>query len=364
MKKWIMALALVAGMAACKNKAKDETPDKDAEASQTPQASGMVRAPAGGFNPQFVASEAVTTGTVPDAIPITGKLAFNEEHLHLASARVAGRLNKILVFEGAKVSAGQALAELYSPDYVSAENEFLLSLSTVNTFEKSEDEELVKDARDTRASAINRLKMLGAAQQDIDKLAKSGSASMYLIIRAPISGTVIKREVDPGAYLDEGDDFMTIADVSKLWFYGNIYEQDYSRIKLGQELELKAEALPGKTFKGIVSYIAPSIDPDTHTLPIRCDVPNPTGELRPEIFVTARLALGTRQAVIVPRSAVIHVQDDSFIIVDKGNGLYQRVMVEAADLDEDRAAVFSGLQGNERVVIKGTTLINNLIGNQ
>ena len=81
---------------------------------------------------------------------------------------------------------------------MSAENEFLLSLSTVNTFEKSEDEELVKDARDTRASAINRLKMLGAAQQDIDELAKSGSASMYLIIRAPISGTVIKREVDPG----------------------------------------------------------------------------------------------------------------------------------------------------------------------
>ena len=113
---------------------------------------------------------------------------------------------------------------------------------------------------------------------------------------------------------------MTIADVSKLWFYGNIYQQDYSRIKLGQELELKAEALPGKTFKGIVSYIAPSINPDTHTLPIRCDVPNPTGELRPEISVTARLALGTRQAVIVPRSAVIHVQDDSFIIVDKATG--------------------------------------------
>jgi Cu(I)/Ag(I) efflux system membrane fusion protein len=167
--------------------------------------------------------------------------------------------------------------------------------------------------------------------------------------------------MDPGAFLNVGDNLMSIVDTSVLWFIGNIFEQDYSKIKLGQELQLQSAALPGKKFIGRVSFIAPTIDPVTHALFIRCDIPNMAGDLRPELFVTANLSIGRRNAVIIPKTALIHIKDDSYVIRDEGNGVYRRIAVTAMNLYDERVAVFSGLSGTERVVSKGAVLVNEMI---
>ena len=231
----------------------------------------------------------------------------------------------------------------------------------MRTFQEAGNVELLSDARATEQSAMNKLHVLGASDEDIEQLNKSGVTSPHLIIRAPLSGVVAKRNMDPGAFLNTGDNLMSIVDTATVWFYGNIYEQDYSRIKLGQELVLQSAALPGKKFFGRVSFIAPSIDPVTHALSLRCDVQNPFGELRPEIFVTASLSVGTIKAAIVPKNALVHMEDESYVIVDLGNGLYRRVAVTAGTLDDGRVALFTGLNGNERVVDKGAVLINDMI---
>jgi membrane fusion protein, copper/silver efflux system len=335
--------------------------DKETANQSRGTADEIVNAPAGGFNPQYVHSEQVSIGTVPELIPVSGKLAFDAERSHLASARVSGRLDEILVFEGARVIKGQPLAKLYSPDYISSQNEYLLARNTVRTFQEAGNADLLNDAEATEQSAINKLHVLGASDEDIEQLAKAGVSSPHLIIRAPLSGVVSKRNMDAGAFLNVGDSLMSIVDTSILWFYGNVYEQDYSKVRLGQELQLKSAALPGKKFKGHVSFIAPSIDPVTHALSVRCDIPNPAGDLRPELFVTANLIVSARKAVIVPNSVLLHIKDENYVITDAGNGLYRRIAVTANNLEDGRVAVFSGLTGTDRVVSKGAVLVNDMI---
>ena len=125
---------------------------------------------------------------------------------------------------------------------------------------------------------------------------------------------------------------------------------------------MQSDALPGRHFTGRLSYISPALDPATHALSVRCEIPNPDGALRPELFVTARLRLGELSAVIVPKSALIHIKKSNYLIVDRGHGLYQRLLVKANPFNESEAAVSSGLKGDENVVVEGAALINEMIG--
>ncbi|MFI5303451.1 MAG: efflux RND transporter periplasmic adaptor subunit [Nitrospiria bacterium] len=326
------------------------------------QVFGTVQAPPGGFDPKYIRSALVTKGVAPNFIPITGKLAFNAERTNVASARVAGRINKILVFEGHPVEKGQPLAELFSPDFISAEKEYLLSLNTLRTIKNTGKSDLIQDAQATLESSRNKLRILGASDDDVDQLEVAGVITPFFLIRTPITGIVIKRNMDAGSYLNLGDIFENISDTRNLWFLGNIYEQDYAKIKIGQTLQLQSEALPGRQFTGRLSYIFPSIDPVSHTLSIRCEISNLDGELRPEVFVTARLLLGDISAIIVPKTAVVHIKNSNFVIVDLGNGSYQRVSVNSISIRDGQEAVLSGLTGHEKVVIDGATLINEMIG--
>ncbi|MDE2584925.1 MAG: efflux RND transporter periplasmic adaptor subunit, partial [Betaproteobacteria bacterium] len=159
-------------------------------ATQAPaphQVNDTITAPAGGFDPAFVKVAQVELGLIPDMISISGKLAFDAEHLHLVSSRVAGRLDRILIFEGAKVAQGQPLAELYSPDWISAQNELLLARNTVRTFASANQKDLLEDARGTEESARNRMRVLGASDEDIARVEKSGVVATHLSLRAPIA---------------------------------------------------------------------------------------------------------------------------------------------------------------------------------
>lgn len=337
-------------------------PTETAKPAAAKKSTDVFVAPAGGFDPAFVKVAPVSQETVPDVIPLSGKLAFDAEHLHLVSSRVAGRLDRIVVFEGAKVAQGQPLAELYSPDWISAQKELLLARNTVRAFAGAGQKDLLEDAKATEESARNRMSVLGASDDDIARVENTGVVATHLALRSPIAGTITKRNMDPGAFLNVGDNFMTVSDTGHIWFVGNIYEQDYARVKLGQTLDLQAPALPGKVFHGTVNFIGTNIDPVTHTLPIRCTVANPDGSLRPELFVSAGLTAGTRQAIVVPKSAIVTIKQASYVILETAPGSYRRQPVTASPLADGRTAVLAGLKGNERLVVEGGTLINESMG--
>lgn len=317
----------------------------------------------GAFNPDFVRTTLPTEQTVADTIPVTGKLSLDKQQLRIASARVAGRLGRIFVFEGQSVKAGEALAEIYSPEYISAEHEFILAKGFRDTLAKDgPDAELRGDAEATYQSAANKLKVLGASAEDIAQLAKSGQVDEYLKVRAPISGVVTQRNVDPGGYLNIGDPLMSVANLDTLWLFVNTYDGDYPALKLGQQLSFQSSSLPGQVFSGQIAFIAPSIDPATHTLPIRCNVPNPQFLLRPEMFVKGVLKVGERSAWVVPKSAVIHIRDTDYVIVKDERGHYQRMAVQGHPLEPGQYAITGGLSQAVPIVTDGGLLINELVG--
>src|SRR3984957_10677344 len=167
--------------------------------AETAGASG----PSQSFSENFVKTALPVQERVADTIPITGKLALDKQQTRIAAARVAGRLGRIFVFEGQSVHVGDALAEIYSPEYISAENEFLLAKRFHDTLAADgADAELHNDADLTLRSAANRLKVLGASSADIDALGRRATIAEYLLVRAPISGVVMQRNVDPGGYLN------------------------------------------------------------------------------------------------------------------------------------------------------------------
>jgi len=318
-------------------------------------------APDNGFNADFVKTAAPAQQMVADTIPITGKLSLDKQQLRIASSRVAGRLGRIFVFEGQSVKAGEALAEIYSPDYISAEHEFILAKGFRDTLAKDpSDAELRDDAEATYQSAANKLKVLGASAEDVAALARTGQVDEYLKVRAPISGVVTQRNVDPGGYLNVGDPLMSLANLDTLWLFVNTYDSDYPSLKLGQELSFQSSSLPGQDFSGQIAFIAPSVDPATHTLPIRCNVPNPQFLLRPEMFVRGTLKVGQRSAWVVPKSAVIHIRDTDYVIVKDQAGHYTRVAVQGHPLEPDQYAITGGLAQPESIVTDGGLLVNEL----
>jgi len=336
-----------------------------APASAAPQAVASAGEPAKAdqaFNPDFVKTAVPTQQMVADTIPITGKLSLDKQQLRIASSRVAGRLGRIFVFEGQSVKAGEALAEIYSPDYISAEHEFILAKGFRDTLSKDGgDAELRGDAEATYQSAANKLKVLGASTEDVANLAKTGQVDEYLKVRAPISGVVTQRNVDPGGYLNVGDALMSLANLDTLWLFANTYDSDYPALKLGQTLSFQSSSLPGQSFTGQLAFIAPSIDPATHTLPIRCNVPNPQFLLRPEMFVRGFLQVGERSAWVVPKTAIIHIRDTDYVIVKGDDGHYKRMAVQGHPLETDQYAITGGLVQAVPIVTNGGLLVNELV---
>lgn len=297
-------------------------------------------------------------GSAPVYLSVPGRLAFNSERLKVISARAPGRVERIYAFDGALVTTGQALADYFSPDYVSAQTEFILASKMVAALQKNQVGGLYEDAQSTAEAAANHLRVLGASNEDITRLRKTGQATPTFPIRAPIDGVVIKRAVDPGAYLNTGDILATIADPKNLWFLGNVYEQDIGKIKVGDTFRLKVESYPDREFIAKANYVGAAIDPMTHALVVRCEIDNSDGLLKPEMFVSGTLEIGKTDAVVIPTSAVIQGRNIRYAIIKTGENSYSRRPIFGYALSPKEFAVTDGLEAHQNVLIKGATLLN------
>jgi Cu(I)/Ag(I) efflux system membrane fusion protein len=300
----------------------------------------------------------VKFGVVPTYLQVPGRLAFNGERLKVISARAPGRIERIYAFDGAIVKTGQALADYFSPDYVSAQTEFILSSKMVAALQKNQVSGLYQDAQSTAEAAANHLRVLGASNEDINRLRTTGQATPTFPIRAPIDGVVIKRAVDPGAYLNTGDILATIADPKNLWFLGNVYEQDVGKIKVGDTFRLKVESYPDREFIAKANYVGAAIDPITHALVVRCEIDNSDGLLKPEMFVSGTLEVGQTEAIVVPMSAVIQARNVRYAIIKTGDTTYSRRPIYGFAVNSKEFAVTQGLETGQLVVYKGATLLN------
>ena len=311
------------------------------------------------LNPDIYQFEKSTLQAVPQEIRVPGRLVFNAEKGKLLSARVPGRVERIYAFEGSPIGVGSPVIELYSPEFNSAQQEFLLTYQTVKILSESNSlTNLLADAKITREAALNRLRNLGFADSDIQVLEKTGKTSPNLLMRSPLKGVVVKRHVEPGAIVSSGEPLVFLADPKSLWFAGNIFEQDARLIERGQKMRIHLESYPDLEIIAKVNYVSPTVDSQSRGILIRADIDNQEGKLRPDMYANAKLQTGTTQAIVVPQTAIVRDKETLYAFVRTGPENYRRVMVKGFDFNGNRFAITEGIEPNIEILVRGAVLLN------
>lgn len=360
----ILSVGIVVGRISNVNRSvKIETSDKALKVEK----SGILelKLPGIKLNPDIYIFQTAEKVQVPVDIKVPGRLAFNAEKSKVLSARAPGRVERIYAFDGAEVNVGSPIVELYSPEFLSAQQEYLLSSKTAKVLETSKTmSDLLGDARITQQAAANRMRNLGAGDGDIKAIETTGKTQNNLVMRSPLKGVVVKRNVEPGSAVNSGDVIATLADPKQLWFLGNVFEQDLRLIKPGQKMVLHVEAYPDKEFVAYANYIAPTIDPQTRALLIRAEIENNDDLLRPDMYASAKLTTGMADAIVVPQTAVVRIREMRYVIIKVGDEAYRRLPVKGYDLNSKTFAITEGVEPGAHILAEGAVLLNDRFAKQ
>jgi len=300
----------------------------------------------------------VTRGPIGGAWRTVGRVAVDETRVRHINVKVAGFVERIFVdFVGRPVKKGEPLFALYSPELLSAQDEYLLALRTSRTLAQTG--LLARDGESLVESARRRLELWDIPSGEIDRLARSGRATKTLTLYSPISGVVTTKDVVQGMWLDVGAMPYEIVDLSQVWVLADVYETEIRWIRVGMPATLTLKAFPNRTFNGRVEFLDPLLNPDTRTVKVRLAFPNPTGELRPDMFGEVVLRGEGREALRIPVDAVIDSGTRSIVFVAMGDGKFQPREVKLGDTDREYVEVVSGLSAGERVVMRANFLVDS-----
>ncbi|MDB5047453.1 MAG: hypothetical protein JWO30_524 [Fibrobacteres bacterium] len=305
-----------------------------------------------------VRTELVERRDLRTEIRTSGKVKVDESKLTIVNARVMGYAEKLNVaVTGQKVAKGQALLELYSPDLVSTQEEYLQALryaKGMGGMEETGSRELVESSR-------RRLLNWGISAAEIKTLESLGHARNTLAIASPASGVVLEKMVVQGQNITPGMELYKIADLSKVWVVASIYQRDLAVARSGAEADVEMSYLPGKPFKGKVTFVSPVLDEQTKTAEVRIEVANtPSLDLKPEMFATVRIHSAIlRKVVAVPEQAIIRSGRRTIAIIATGGGYFEPREVKLGAAADDYVEVVEGLREGEKLVISSQFLIDS-----
>jgi Cu(I)/Ag(I) efflux system membrane fusion protein len=295
---------------------------------------------------------------LPGILETTGQVTFDDQRVSTIVSRVQGRIEDVRVSLWDSVARGQPIVKLYSPDFMTAEAEYLQAITTAKVSRGVAVDGNVDIAAALAAAAKRKLLLLGMEERDIEAL-REPSPSIWM--RAPISGTVVQNKALRGAAINPGDSLYELGTLDPIWITADLFEVDLARVQVGQQLEAVTTAFPDETFKGRIARVSPNVDPATHTLQIRCAVANPGLKLKPQMLARIKIVTRTGSELLVPQDALIFETDSYFAYVDVGNGrLDRRRVVIASWSERGSARVISGLAAGDRVVTGETLQINAL----
>jgi len=201
------------------------------------------------------------------------------------------------------------------------------------------------------------LSLLGAPPDSAEKVLAAKKIDPYVVIRAPRSGLVIDRQINPGELNDGTKPLFTLADLSQVWLFADVYEKDIEQVKKGQEAAVLVDSLPAHSFPAEIIWVGDSISPTTRTLPARANVDNPDFLLKPGMFARMKITCGKIPVLLVPQSAVVQQGDATLVYVDAGNGSFKERNVVVGINDASNIEIKEGLKPGERVVVQGATAL-------
>ncbi|HYL59957.1 MAG TPA: efflux RND transporter periplasmic adaptor subunit [Candidatus Acidoferrales bacterium] len=295
---------------------------------------------------------------LPGVLETSGQVTFDDRRVSTIVSRVQGRIEQTRVSLWDNVARGERIVALYSPDFMTAEAE-LLQAKTTDQLSASPGVGNNGDfAGAMVAAARKKLELLGMDGADIRSIAEPNPT---VWMRAPISGTVVENKAVRGAQVNPGDVLYSLGTLDDVWITGDIYEDDLSRVQVGQELEAVTTAFPDTVFKGTIARVSPNVDPNTHTLQIRCEVKNPGLRLKPQMLARVKIVTRPGQALVVPQDALVFETDAyyAFVEVSAGEIEHRRVAIGSWS-GQGYARVISGLRAGERVITGETLQVNAL----
>jgi Cu(I)/Ag(I) efflux system membrane fusion protein len=344
-----------------------------------------------------------------------GQIDYDETRLSVVAAWVGGRIDKLYVnFTGVTVNKGHALVYLYSPDLISTEKEYLLARANLFKVQKSNMKEAIANAQALVNSSRQRLLWWGLSESQIERIGQSGDVEDHITIYAPIGGTVIDKHAYEGMYVKEGEELFHIADLSRVWLYADIYEDeipflfqkregDYyecimhpeersdkpgtcpecgmelTRTNPSLKVEIATRAFPGEVFTGTISFTDPYLNPETRTVRVRVNIDNPDLKLKPGMFARARMLIPVGKTLAVPENAVLFSGKRRIVLVEEEKGRFRpqpvklgRLWLNDRNREEEELTklvfkrealryheVLAGLEEGEKVVTSGNFLLGS-----
>lgn len=301
-------------------------------------------------------------------IRTVGRVAYDERKIATVNTKIEGWIENLQVdYTGRYVKKGEVLAEIYSPDLVAAQQEYLNILKWARQREApvgTEDTSamirmLVQDAEAMRQAARQRLRFWDVTEAQIRKIEETGSPLRTLAIFSPMSGYVVQKSVVQGMKVQPGEKLFDLVDTSSLWVMSDIYEHEVALVRVGQKGEIMLDSLPGKVYVSSIEYISPLLAGETRTVTVRFSLENQGGDLKPQMFanVALKIDLGTR--LVVPEDAVINTGARQLVYVDKGDGYFEPREVGVGVKAEGMAEILNGLQAGEKVASAAAFLIDS-----
>ena len=390
----ISSLLVAAVCVGCGRKSVETQSNTSSTQTSTTTTAAPASAQSSGIEVEIVEPQAIA-----GSIAATGKVLVMEDRTASIGPVHEGRIVNLYAGQGSVVRKGQRLADLESADIDEAEAEYLKALAdyenatrtaaaeikfaqatydrTKMLYEKTitagknlqQAEHDLEVAKATAASSISgarvavtnarrHLLILGLKDSTIDQLAsKPNLASSVFSLTAPISGTVVERNATIGATVGSDANLFKIIDLSSVWIDANVFEKDLARVRRGQEVKVTVPAFQNVTFSGRVILISSVVNADTRTVQVRTEVPNPGGNLKPDMFANVEIITDAHgSAISIPQSAVLDDGGKAIVFVAKGN-VYEKRVVTTGIQSNDRVEILDGLQAGDKVVVKGNYLL-------
>ncbi len=305
-----------------------------------------------------ITTAAVLRGPMAREVRTVAQVSYDETRVTTVALKIDGWVEQLYVnITGQPVRKGQPLLDLYSPMLVSAQEELLIA-HRLSAEVAAGTPSAQQGADNVLQSARRRLAYWDVSPDVIAAIEQTGTIRKAMPFSSPVSGVVVEKPVLVGQRVMAGQSLFTIADLSQVWLEGEVFEPDLRAAHEGLEVTAEFPALPGTERKGRITYVYPTLDPETRTGRIRVELPNADLALKPGMYATIRFRGPVRQALTVPRSAVLATGERNFVFVADADGMFTPRNVTLGAATDDRIEILGGLTAGERVVASGTFLLD------
>ncbi len=308
-----------------------------------------------------VKTQIVRSGNFDFSISANGIVKSRDDAARQISSPVKGKITKLyLNYEGQKIGKGQKAFEVYSPELIATQREYLLAYENNSKMQESSYKGVAESSASILEAARQRLKLWFVNDKQIEELQETRKIKNSLTYYADYSGVVTKKYINEGSWVMEGATLADVVDLSSVWVMANIYEYELKNIKIGQMAEIRVSGYESEIINGRIDYINPFVNPDTRTVEVRMTVSNKGFVLKPEMYVKVNITTGkTSHSISVPKTAVLRTGKMDMVYVKKSGNIFapRNVLIEAEK--DGRYLIKSGINEGDEIVVSAGFLLDS-----